>query len=97
MRVREKLLKKECKCGREYTTNSNKELCSWCRDAARKAKQRSPFIDVTCGGGPHIERICLRCDNVFDSLGRGNRICPKCSGVRVREEDKHKVKIGGNK
>jgi hypothetical protein len=24
------------------------------------------------------ERVCLRCDNPFRSLWRGNRICPKC-------------------
>ena len=25
------------------------------------------------------ERVCLRCDRSFKSLGPGNRLCPKCT------------------
>ncbi len=46
-------------------------------------KYRSTYFEVhkikTCGGGENISRICLGgCDKEFLSIGKGNRICPKC-------------------
>lgn len=28
------------------------------------------------------ERICLKCDKKFESLSKGNRICPKCKALK---------------
>ena len=28
------------------------------------------------------ERTCLRCGKKFESLSKGNRICPKCKGLK---------------
>ena len=32
----------------------------------------------TSGGGPAARRTCLLCGKLFDSIGRGNRICHSC-------------------
>ena len=32
----------------------------------------------TCGGGSKKLRTCLGCGKDFVSIGKGNRICPKC-------------------
>ncbi len=39
---------------------------------------------VTSGGGPVARRTCLRCGKLFDSIGRGNRICPARHGPIAR-------------
>ena len=31
------------------------------------------------GGGFTKQRTCLKCGKLFESIGRGNRICPVCS------------------
>lgn len=28
------------------------------------------------------ERKCLKCDKLFESLSRGNRICPRCKQLK---------------
>ena len=39
----------------------------------------------TSGGGPMAPRTCLRCGKVFDSMGRGNRLCGPCRGSSSAE------------
>ena len=47
-------------------TNKDQELC------------KAIYKTRTSGGGPTKQRACLRCGKVFESIGRGNRICPGC-------------------
>ena len=37
------------------------------------------------GGGPVARRTCLHCGKLFDSIGRGNRICPSCYAKGPRQ------------
>jgi hypothetical protein len=36
-----------------------------------------------CGGGEHKKRRCLGpCGEMFESKGKGNRVCPVCEGKK---------------
>lgn len=59
-------------------------------DKAQLNKQQEADKGVhkaqTSGGGPVARRTCLRCGKLFDSIGRGNRLCnPSCRGSTSEE------------
>ena len=59
---------------------------------AQLKKQQEAYKGIykagTSGGGPVARRTCLRCGELFESIGRGNRLCRSCHGpiprVKVR-------------
>ncbi len=50
------------------------------------------YKDVVCGGGEKTLRRCLGlgCEEMFESSGKGNRICPKCSNPKKRRTSAQK-------
>ena len=59
-------------CGK----TSRKKLCGW------HLGNHNPVPEHHVAA----ERSCLRCGNDFDSTWSGDRVCPRCRGLKERAE-----------
>ena len=63
----------------------------------RKKKSSSIYRAPDPLIAPDIKnRICLSCEDMFESQGAGNRICEKCSDRQNRFDRVYKIKGGPN-
>ncbi len=59
----------------------------------KEGEYKSPYVDVRPA---KTERVCLKCDKLFNSTGPGNRICGECGRDNVHAYKRDAVKTFGS-